>query len=635
MKKLISTCIVLAILRITYLYAEIVGVYQTEVIKGEMINIQNDVWIDAVAIAHQSDWSGVRRLIKMSNNRREYGKAIDIYYPLLAEYERAWKDKEYYDEYGFIMSDYRFRSLSNSFGYKELCFALADLADDGSVELVIGVKSDGKYIICTIYSYDGDSIYCADTGADGVRTLYETGIYEVFAGMRGVALFDYYQFKKDLQQAEFVIGLTQSYEDEKYYKYMEPENSDNIEITEEEFREIREQYERNLIELDWQELEGYALNLVTKINGDYPEAEPVTETVMKTADMYMEEAQFYIRHEDYLAAIKVLMEGIEKTGDAVLVKKENDLREHIIIIKEKKYKDGKLSEEIEYNKDGNRIKDIEYNKRPDRIVSWSEYEYDSMGNEVKWTLYNASGEIDAWSEDEYDENDNIVTRHIYGGDETEVYEYEYDEAGNTVKEAQYYYFDDKNIGGWYEYEYDDIGNQTKIVRYDYDGRLEYWIENEYGNDENGSWKKSVHYNWNGSIQYWDEYEYNKEGRFTKNITYDGDGRINEWQEFEYNEEGNCTKYIRCYGNGNIEEWYEYEHDGTGGIKTIYYNSDGSIMFWEEREYEYDEWGNLVKSRLVSEGHTTECRFDAFENLVEIKKDGEVSDSYEYEYAYAD
>ena len=44
---------------------------------------------------------------------------------------------------------------------------------------------------------------------------------------------------------------------------------------------------------------------------------------------------------------------------------------------------------------------------------------------------------------------------------------------------------------------------------------------------------------------------------------------------------------------------------------------------------------MVKSRLVSEGHTTECRFDAFENLVEIKKDGEVSDSYEYEYAYAD
>ena len=95
-------------------------------------------------------------------------------------------------------------------------------------------------------------------------------------------------------------------------------------------------------------------------------------------------------------------------------------------------------------------------------------------------------------------------------------------------------------------------------------------------DTNGSWEKSVHYNWDGNIQYWDEYEYNKEGRFTKNITYDGDDRINEWQEFEYNEEGNCIKYIRCYGN-----------------------------------------------------------FDAFENMVEIKTNGEVSDSYEYEYAYVD
>lgn len=99
------------------------------------------------------------------------------------------------------------------------------------------------------YSYDGDSIYCADTGVDGVRTLYETGIYEVFIGMRGVALFDYYQFKEDQRQAEFVIGLTQDYEDGKYYKNMEAESSDNIEITEEEFWEIREQYEKNLIEL--------------------------------------------------------------------------------------------------------------------------------------------------------------------------------------------------------------------------------------------------------------------------------------------------------------------------------------------------------------------------------------------------
>ena len=156
------------------------------------------------------------------------------------------------------MSDSRFMNCG-AWEHKSLCYALADLADDGSVELVIGVKFEGEYIIFTIYSYDGDSIYCADTGSDGVRTLYETGIYEVFAGMRGVALFDYYQFKEDLQQAEFVIGLTQSYVDEKYYKYMEPENSANIEITEEEFRKIKEQYEKNLIELDWQKLEGYAL----------------------------------------------------------------------------------------------------------------------------------------------------------------------------------------------------------------------------------------------------------------------------------------------------------------------------------------------------------------------------------------
>lgn len=43
MKKLISTCIVSAILRITCQYTETVGVYQTEVTKAEMISAHNDI----------------------------------------------------------------------------------------------------------------------------------------------------------------------------------------------------------------------------------------------------------------------------------------------------------------------------------------------------------------------------------------------------------------------------------------------------------------------------------------------------------------------------------------------------------------------------------------------------------------
>lgn len=70
-------------------------------------------------------------------------------------------------------------------------------------------------------------------------------------------MFEYYQFKKDLIQAEFVIGLTQSFIDGKYYKNTELNNSNETEITEEEFRKIREQYEKNPIELEWQKLSGY------------------------------------------------------------------------------------------------------------------------------------------------------------------------------------------------------------------------------------------------------------------------------------------------------------------------------------------------------------------------------------------
>lgn len=258
MKKIMSTCIVLVTLGITYQYVETIGVYQIEVEKGEKISADSGDLTGTGRLIVELNWTNViSALISISNNRGEYGEAMDIYYPLLAEYERAWKDKDYYDEYGYIMSDYRFGYLSNSMEYNSLWYALADLADDGSAELVIGIKFDEKYLITTIYSYNGDSIYCADVGPDGDRTLYEMGIYEVYIGMRGVGLFEYYQFKEDLPQAEFVIGLTDSYEDEKYYKYTEPENFGETEITEEEFQEIKEQYQKDSIELEWQELKGY------------------------------------------------------------------------------------------------------------------------------------------------------------------------------------------------------------------------------------------------------------------------------------------------------------------------------------------------------------------------------------------
>lgn len=119
MKKILRLCIVLAMLGITYKYIETVGVYQTEVAKVQKIGANNGGLIEAVIITAESDWADIRDII---NNRRENEKAIAIYYPLLAEYERAWKDKDYYDEYGYIISDYRFRYLRNSLEYNSLWY---------------------------------------------------------------------------------------------------------------------------------------------------------------------------------------------------------------------------------------------------------------------------------------------------------------------------------------------------------------------------------------------------------------------------------------------------------------------------------------------------------------------------------
>ena len=64
---------------------------------------------------------------------------------------------------------------------------------------------------------------------------------------------------------------------------------------------------------------------------DSEQSEENGQADVKTADMYIEEAQAYIEAGNYLLAVQVLMEGAEELGDDSLAEKEKDLREHIIV----------------------------------------------------------------------------------------------------------------------------------------------------------------------------------------------------------------------------------------------------------------------------------------------------------------
>ena len=95
-----------------------------------------------------------------------------------------------------------------------------------------------------------------------------------------------------------------------------------------------------------------------------------------------------------------------------------------------------------------------------------EYEYDSYGNNIRFTSYDADGNICAILENEYDENGNCIQSARVGtnGGLISGEAYEYDDHGYTI--ADYGLELDWSIGPemhWYENEYDASGNIIRRV----------------------------------------------------------------------------------------------------------------------------------------------------------------------------
>ena len=333
------------------------------------------------------------------------------------------------------------------------------------------------------------------------------------------------------------------------------------------------------------------------------------EADVKTADTYMEEAQAYIEAEDYLAAIEVLMEGVEETGDETLAEKEKDLREHIIVLKKKEYINGKLRGEYEYDTAGNEVKAISYND--DGIYAWCESEYDKDGNCTKYTEYLGDGSIKEWSE------------------------YTYDAMGNKTKAIEYEGTD--SIYYWGEYEYNEKGNETKRIVYFFGGstdQTEYEWEYEY--DEMGNVIKKTCYNEYGSS--WEKYEYDEMGNCTSDIGYHGDGTVFSTHSRQYDEMGN--QITEFYKDSNIEYRKEYEYDDMGNkTKEIEYRGNGirSSRYDYKREYEYDEKGHLIRYTHYHDDDVLDLCFEfAYDEMGNLIKESSSTEGYveEYEYEYA-
>ena len=147
-----------------------------------------------------------------------------------------------------------------------------------------------------------------------------------------------------------------------------------------------------------------------------------------------------------------------------------------------------------------------------------EYEYNPDGFLVRKTGFKENGEYQGEIIYEYDENGNLISQSegkTGPGVTSLAMSYEYDDAGDLIKETQYDF--DGEVNQYWTYEYDQDGKQTVVHNY---------------NPAGEEMVTAVECQW--------KYEYDEEGRVAE-----------EWQE--------------SIDGGHKYEWYQYEYDDYGNV----------------------------------------------------------------------
>ena len=173
-------------------------------------------------------------------------------------------------------------------------------------------------------------------------------------------------------------------------------------------------------------------------------------------------------------------------------------------------------------------------------------------------------------------------------DDEVLYEYEYDESGNLLRESKYI------TKSCTEYEYDESGNLMISKEYFKDD-LSYRSEYEYDTQE--YLVRVNNYKLDGNIGYYTEYENDSSGNVLKEIQYESDGSISLRVEYAYDESGKLIEKT-CYNEAssdNYEQRFEYLYDASGKLLREKWYLNGSFRGY--KEYIHDSEGNLLKKEI--------------------------------------
>lgn len=194
-------------------------------------------------------------------SRRQFKNAYEL---ILMEWERVWEDKTYNMEPWKNVDKEALTLISHpDIVQYHLGYSLVDLTDDGICELVIGIIGGNyrEYLPIAIYGYTEkeefrEAISCMYRTA-GIN-IYQNGIFETTGGFMGLIFYSYGQLQSITPLRKHVCTLYEREEkDGVHYSCSSGSDDAEIEISEQEYLDRKNELTKGKVDLEWKSLEGF------------------------------------------------------------------------------------------------------------------------------------------------------------------------------------------------------------------------------------------------------------------------------------------------------------------------------------------------------------------------------------------
>jgi len=319
---------------------------------------------------------------------------------------------------------------------------------------------------------------------------------------------------------------------------------------------------------------------------EYTEALAKIEEIIvvdsQNENVYLYEADIYLKQNDYLLAVNALDKGLEVIASEKLRNRRNYICSNTVMT-EMSAEDGSKGFYNTYDANGNLTREELYDSEYEPN-GWNEYVYDVNGCKTSCDFYNKKGNLEKRSEYTYDTTLKLTLVEDYNSKHVKQgwHEYKYDSLGKNTEVVDY--GSNKKVGWKTTSEYDSFGRLTRNTRYDSKNRAKSWVDTMY--DENGNNVRMTRYDNKGKIVEWNETIYDENNRPIEFYNYNKKNQVVDSTKYIYNEAGIKTKEVFYNADGEETGYAEFDAAGkktkemnpkTGEIWNYKYQYVGDIL----------------------------------------------------------